>query len=80
MFSCPKCKGDRVVKNGFTAIATQKYRCKDCGKVFSDNPAIGNPNNIKLPQELIELLEIEATKQDQSVNQLVEKIVKKELT
>ena len=79
MSNCPKCGGDRVVKNGFTAIATQKYKCNDCGKGFSDNPAIGNPNNIKLPQELIQLLEIEANKQKKSVNQIVERIIKKEL-
>lgn len=35
---CPKCEGETHVKAGKTAGKSQKYKCKNCGKVYNPNP------------------------------------------
>jgi transposase-like protein len=37
--SCPKCMATKKqVKDGFTAAASQRYRCKICGCRYTPNP------------------------------------------
>ena len=44
MPKCVHCKSNSVKKNGKTKLGYQQYKCKDCGKHFSDNPhGIGRP-------------------------------------
>lgn len=38
MRKCPSCGSDNWVKNGSIHNGKQKYRCKDCGRQFVDNP------------------------------------------
>ena len=35
---CPRCKSDRVVKNGSVANGKRKNPCRDCGRQFVSNP------------------------------------------
>ena len=35
---CTKCLSDKVVKNGIAPSGSQKYKCKDCGYAFVENP------------------------------------------
>ena len=35
---CPKCAGEKIVKNGSTHNGKQKYWCKKCGRQFVVNP------------------------------------------
>ena len=44
MPNCPNCHSDKTKKNGRTKLGYQQYKCKDCGKHWSDNPdGIGRP-------------------------------------
>ena len=36
---CPSCNCNKIVKNGSNASGKQKYKCKDCGTQFVENPA-----------------------------------------
>ena len=37
--NCPKCKSKkRQVKNGLNKSGSQKYRCQDCGTVYTPEP------------------------------------------
>jgi len=35
---CPYCHSQSIVKNGSTHHKKQKYKCKDCGRQFIENP------------------------------------------
>jgi insertion element IS1 protein InsB len=35
---CPSCGSPHVIKNGSIHNGTQKYKCKNCGRQFVDNP------------------------------------------
>ena len=36
---CPKCKSDkRQVKNGLNGSGSQKYKCNECGAVYTPEP------------------------------------------
>lgn len=35
---CPQCESDQIIKNGSTHNAKSKYKCKDCGRQFVENP------------------------------------------
>lgn len=37
MLECPRCKSDRVKKNGSNSAGSQQYLCKDCGRSFTGN-------------------------------------------
>jgi len=36
--TCPDCQSKRIVKNGSIHNKKQKYKCKDCGRQFVENP------------------------------------------
>ena len=36
--NCPACNSTNCRKNGFTSAGTQRYRCNDCGKSFTNAP------------------------------------------
>ncbi|MGL5834672.1 MAG: transposase [Waterburya sp.] len=40
--TCPKCQGDRIVKNGSNCKGNQQYLCKECQTSFTGNK-IGRP-------------------------------------
>ena len=35
---CPKCNSEKVIKNGSIHNGKQKFKCKDCGRQFVENP------------------------------------------
>ena len=35
---CPKCNSSNIIKQGFTTTKKQKHKCKNCGKLFVENP------------------------------------------
>ncbi len=35
---CPKCKSEKIIKNGSIHNGKQKYMCKSCGRQFVQNP------------------------------------------
>lgn len=35
---CVYCSSEKIVKNGKSNQGKQRYLCKDCGKIFVDNP------------------------------------------
>jgi len=35
---CPKCGETAQIKAGYTANGSQKYKCKECGKVYTPEP------------------------------------------
>lgn len=41
---CPRCGSGIVAKDGFTQAGTQMYRCKDCGKKYSEKSRIAAPD------------------------------------
>ena len=43
---CKKCLNDNSVKNGFIR-GYQRYKCKDCGCVYTDTKARGKPESMK---------------------------------
>ena len=43
---CPECSSQNFIKNGSIHNGKQKYKCKDCGRQF-----VENPQNKKIPQE-----------------------------
>ncbi|MBJ7899138.1 MAG: IS1 family transposase, partial [Cyanobacteria bacterium RI_101] len=36
--SCPHCHSQKIVKNGSIHNGKKKYRCKNCGRQFIENP------------------------------------------
>jgi transposase-like protein len=44
--TCPKCGSSHTIKNGSIHNGKKKYKCKDCGYQF-----IENPTNITIPAE-----------------------------
>ncbi len=36
--NCPSCISDYVIKNGYSKGGKQKYKCRDCGRQFVENP------------------------------------------
>ena len=47
MCVCPKCQGERLVKNGSAAGKPQK-RCKQCGFQFTRTTPLGKPLTMKI--------------------------------
>ena len=37
---CPKCGSEHIVKNGSIHNKKQKFKCKDCGRQFVENPSV----------------------------------------
>ena len=35
---CPSCEREEIVKNGSIHNGKQKYKCKECGRQFIENP------------------------------------------
>ncbi len=35
---CPACNSQNIIKNGSIHNGKKKYRCKDCGRQFVENP------------------------------------------
>ncbi len=52
--NCPECNSQVIVKNGTIHNKKQKYRCKDCGRQFVENP---ENKNKPIPQYTIDLIE-----------------------
>ena len=36
--NCPKCKSERIVKNGFIHNGNQNHKCRNCNRQFVLNP------------------------------------------
>jgi transposase-like protein len=49
---CPVCNSTNIIKNGSVHNGKQKYRCKDCGRQF-----IENPTNKRIPQSLWDIVD-----------------------
>lgn len=49
---CPVCNSTNIIKNGSIHNGKQKYRCKDCGRQF-----IENPTNKRIPQSLWDIVD-----------------------
>lgn len=43
--NCPECNSEKIIKNGFIHNGKQKFRCKECGRQF-----VENPTNKRIPQ------------------------------
>ena len=54
VMECPHCLSQAIVKNGYIHNGKQKYRCKDCGRQFVENP---ENKNQAIPQETIKLID-----------------------
>ena len=37
--NCPKCESDNIVKNGNIHNGKQRFKCKECGRQFIENPS-----------------------------------------
>jgi insertion element IS1 protein InsB len=37
---CPKCDSERIIKNGSIHNKKPKFKCKDCGRQFVENPSV----------------------------------------
>jgi transposase-like protein len=35
---CPRCRSLNVIKSGYGSTNKPRYKCKDCGKMFTENP------------------------------------------
>ena len=44
---CKKCNSGKFVKNGKKPNGLQRYKCKECGCVFTDTPPRGKPAPMK---------------------------------
>lgn len=44
--NCKKCSSSKSVKNGFIR-GHQRYKCKDCGCIYTDTPPCGKPVSMK---------------------------------
>lgn len=40
---CPRCNSTNIKNFGKTKAGTQRYRCNECLKTWSDNPKRGQP-------------------------------------
>ena len=61
MTLCPSCGGERRVKNGLTRHGKQSYRCKACGRQWSDQPTnkrISNEQKALVDRLLLEKLSL----------------------
>ena len=36
---CPKCGSNNIIYNGYTATGKQRYKCKNCKKLYVENPS-----------------------------------------
>jgi IS1 family transposase len=54
---CPKCNSNNRVKNGCTHYGKQRFKCRDCGRQFVENPTRQPIDNAT--RELIDLLLLE---------------------
>ena len=43
---CPHCGGNRYYRFG-KDHGTQRFKCKDCGRTFTESPAHGSRNSIR---------------------------------
>ena len=53
---CPNCSSQTIVKNGSIHNKKQKYKCKDCGRQFVENPQNKNKPIPEYTKELIDKL------------------------
>jgi transposase-like protein len=37
--NCPECQSDNIVKNGNIHNGKQRFKCKECGRQFIENPS-----------------------------------------
>ncbi|MDR3224348.1 MAG: hypothetical protein LBT03_02070 [Holosporales bacterium] len=44
---CRKCNSENIVKYRFAKGGNQRYKCKQCGKVFNDRKSRGKPQAMK---------------------------------
>ena len=49
---CPECQSQNIIKNGSIHNGTPKFRCKDCGRQF-----VENPKKKVIPQETWDLVD-----------------------
>ncbi|NBD14582.1 MAG: hypothetical protein GVY04_00100 [Cyanobacteria bacterium] len=52
MPNCPKCQSQQVVKNGHIHNGKQRFKCRECGRQF-----VENPTNVVITAETRELIE-----------------------
>jgi transposase-like protein len=50
--NCPACDSRNIIKNGSIHSGKRKYRCKDCGRQFDENP-----QNKVIPRETWDLVD-----------------------
>ena len=55
--TCARCQSDNTMKYGRTHDGKQRYRCRDCGRQFVDNPT-RQPVEAS-PRELVDKLLLE---------------------
>ena len=46
---CPRCGSNLIAKDGFTQAGSQMYRCKACGKKYSERTKAAPPRRKKAP-------------------------------
>ena len=52
MLNCPNCSSKRITKNGHIHNGKQRFKCRDCGRQF-----IENPTKLMIEQEKRELID-----------------------
>jgi DNA-directed RNA polymerase subunit RPC12/RpoP len=53
---CPQCSSKAYKRNGYTRHGKQNYRCLDCGRQFSHEPAVlPLQNDQKLMEHLLSI-------------------------
>jgi transposase-like protein len=52
MRNCPKCNSQHVVKNGHIQNGKQRFKCRECGRQF-----VENPRKTKISEETKALIE-----------------------
>ena len=57
MLACPKCTSTQTVKNGRIHTGKQRFKCRDCGRQFVQDPA--NPPIAQSTRDLIDKLLLE---------------------
>ncbi len=61
---CPKCSSEQIAKNGSIHTGKQKYKCKECGRQFVENPkhpAISDETKGLIDKLLLEKLPLAGT-------------------
>ncbi len=47
LLRCPDCDATNLIRFGYTHSGFQRYRCKQCGRIFSEAPQRGHTPEFK---------------------------------